>query len=133
MGAFSNAVETAVLNHILGNAAYTQPAGQFVALFTVMPGEDGSGGTEAEWTGYERQAASFGNASAGNPSTCANDAEVDFGDPDEDLELVGFGIYTADTGGTLMILQAFDEPVIVQAAVTEAVAFPVGALVVELD
>lgn len=132
MGAFSNAAEALVLNALLRNTG-SLPTNVYVGLFTTMPGEDGTGGVECSYTGYARQQVAFDAPVAGDPTTVANTAEEDFGDPDADLSIVGFGIWDAATNGTLLVLQAFDDPVTVQAAIVEAVKFAPGALTVSLD
>lgn len=133
MGAFSNTAEKEHLDHELGNTPMSQPPGRFVALFTVMPNESGSGGTEAGYTGYARQSGTFSPAVVGDPTEAENTNLVDFGDPDADLSFVGFGVYDSLTGGTLRVLQPFPAPVNVQAAVAEAVQFQPGDLKIQLD
>jgi hypothetical protein len=91
----SDYLELEVLDHVLGKGTrdFTSPATLGVALFTVMPGDDGTGGTEvANANGYARQSATFAAASGGASSTSADltfgpASGGDFG------TIVGVGIY----------------------------------------
>lgn len=65
----SNYLEKALLDHVLGNSAFTQPAGQFVALCVSAPTDANTGADLPEIThtnGYARQAATFGASVAGS-------------------------------------------------------------------
>ena len=42
---FSNYLETEILDHVFGGAAYTAPSTLYVALYTATP-NDAGGGTE---------------------------------------------------------------------------------------
>jgi len=78
MSAASDYLEDAVLDHVLGNTAYTQPTNIYLALFTADTGlESNSPSAEISTssTGYGRQTVSFGAASSGSAST---DATVTF-------------------------------------------------------
>jgi len=95
----SDYLEDKVLDHVLKNTAFSQPATLAVALFTVMPNDAGTGGTEvANANGYSRQTATFNAASSGSASTSADltygpASGGDFG------EIVGVGIYDSATYG----------------------------------
>lgn len=72
MGAASNYLENAILDHVLGNTAYTAPSTVYLALFTAAP-SDAGGGTEVSTssTGYARKAVTndttnWPNASSGS-------------------------------------------------------------------
>lgn len=60
----TNYLENAILDHILGNDAFTPPADIYLALLTADPGEPGSL-TEASGNGYARQLITFAEASGG--------------------------------------------------------------------
>lgn len=95
----SNYLEDKVLDHVLKNTAFTQPTVLAVALFTVMPGEDGTGGTEvANANGYSRQTATFAAASGGSASTSA---DLTYGPASGGAfgTIVGVGIYDNATYG----------------------------------
>ena len=97
----SDYLELEVLDHVLGKGTrdFPSPTTLAVALFTVMPADDGTGGTEvANANGYARQSATFATASAGASSTSADltfgpASGGDFG------TIVGVGIYDNATYG----------------------------------
>jgi len=59
----SNHLENALLNHIRGGAAFTQPASLHVKLHTGSPGEDAANNAATEST---RKTVTFGAASGGS-------------------------------------------------------------------
>lgn len=72
MAGFSDTVENAVLDHVLGKTTYTAPATLYAALFTAAPSDSG-GGTEVTGGSYARVAitnntTNFPNASGGSKS-----------------------------------------------------------------
>lgn len=83
MTAASNYLENKILDHTLRVAAYTQPSGLYLALFTNTSGNAASNleaGTltdevSTSGTAYQRQAITFGAASGGSS---ANSATVTF-------------------------------------------------------
>lgn len=54
-GSKSDFLELELLDHVLGNAAYSAPATVYIALYTVAP-TDAGGGTEATGGSYARVA-----------------------------------------------------------------------------
>lgn len=70
----SDYLETKLLNHVLRNAAYTQPSALYMALHTADPGDTG---TASEVTGgsYAEQTIAFGSAAG---STATNSGTVTF-------------------------------------------------------
>lgn len=58
MAGFTNFLETALLNHVLRNVAYTSPTTVYLGLFLTDPGDPGTG-TEVTGGGYVRLAATF--------------------------------------------------------------------------
>lgn len=66
MSAMSDYLEPKVLDHTLGNTAYTQPTSLEIGLFTTAVGDDASG-TEVTGGGYARQTVTFNAAE--QPST----------------------------------------------------------------
>ena len=62
-------------NISLRSMAFTPPAAVFIGLFTAEPGPNASG-PEATYTGYARQAATFGEPSSLGKSL--NTAKIDF-------------------------------------------------------
>ena len=74
MSASSDYLEIKLLDHVLGNAAYSQPANIYVALFTASTGLEANNPTaevSTSGTAYVRQAVSFANASSGSAATDA--------------------------------------------------------------
>ena len=75
MSAASDYLEDKLLDHTLGNTAFSQPS-NFVALFTATTGlETNSPSAECSGGGYARQSASFAAASSGS---CSTDATITF-------------------------------------------------------
>lgn len=74
MAALSDYLETALLNAVLRNTAYTSPATVYLALFTTAT-TDAGGGTEVTGGSYARQSVAFAAPSAG---TSTNSATVSF-------------------------------------------------------
>ena len=117
-----------VLNKLRGDD-YT--VGSFnIALFTVMPGRDGLGGTEVSSGGYLRRAAAFNAAANGQ---MANSADVLFPKATAPWgDIVGWGAYDAATGGNLLQYDTFpDGPIPIQANGTYGDEFmiPTGTLI----
>lgn len=73
MSAASNFLENKLLDHTLRVAAYTQPSGLWIALFTADPGEAGSFTSEVGTSGtaYSRKSVTFAAASSGTSATNA--------------------------------------------------------------
>jgi hypothetical protein len=102
MSELSDFLETKIIEHFFrGNAqAATTP---YVGLFSVMPADDGTGGTEVTTTirVAGRVAAGFA-ASSGGSGQVANSADVDFGAAAGGATVVGFGLFDAASGGNLL-------------------------------
>ena len=78
MSASSDYLELKLLDHVLGNTTFTQPANIYVALFTAstnLESNNPSAEVSTSGTAYARQAVSFGAAASGS---CATDATVTF-------------------------------------------------------
>jgi hypothetical protein len=83
--------------------------GYFVAALTVITSGAAGTVTEASGGNYARQAISF--AAAASRSKPSN-AEIDFGESDFDHgDIVGWGIYTAVTAGTLKHVITLQTPI----------------------
>ena len=97
---FSNYLETEILDHVFGGAAYTAPATLYLALYTAAPGETG-GGTEVSTSGtaYARQTVAF--TTTGN--TTSNTAAVEYPTATASFGTVTHvGVFDAATSGNLM-------------------------------
>lgn len=107
-GSKSDFLELELLDHVLGNAAYTAPSNIHVALFTVAPTDSG-GGTECSAGNYARvsvtnNATNFPAASGGlkQNGTAINfvQANADWAPPASPV--VAFGLFDASTSGNLL-------------------------------
>ena len=95
---FSNFLETEILDHVFGGAAYTAPATHYLALYTATPGETG-GGTEVTGGAYVRKAVAF--TTTGN--TTSNTAAVEYPTATANYGTVtSVGVFDAATSGNLM-------------------------------
>ena len=95
---FSNFLETEILDHVFGGAAYTAPATHYLALFTATPGETG-GGTEVSGGAYVRKAVAF--TTSGN--TTSNTSAVEYPTATGNFGTVtSVGVFDASTSGNLM-------------------------------
>lgn len=114
----TNALETAVLTHILHGDAIASLAGVttfYVSLHTADPGETGSQtSSETAYTGYARQSVDRDSGAitiSGNEAT--NAAQISFPQCTGNLQtLTHFGIGTAETGtGALLFSGELDEQI----------------------
>lgn len=72
MSASSDYLENKLLDHVLRNTAYTQPAALYVGLFTASTGlEENTPSAEVSGGSYARKAATFAVASGGSAATSA--------------------------------------------------------------
>ena len=132
-GSKSDFLELELLDHVLGNAAYTAPATVYIALFTVAP-TDAGGGTEVTGGAYARlaitnnatnwPAASAGLKSNGTIFTFVT-ATANWG------TVLAMGIYDAVTAGNLL----YWGDLTVSKAVNngDTASFPVGDIDVTED
>lgn len=84
------------------NALGTAPT-PYVALFTTVPAEDGTGGV-ASARARVTSAGAWGTPAAGSVS---NTAEIAFATHGSAENIVGFGIYDALTNGNLLRVASF--------------------------
>ena len=104
MSGKSDFLELEILDHVLGNAAYTAPGTVHIALFTATPSDSG-GGTEVSGGAYARaavtnNATNFPAAAAGAKS---NGTEIAFDQATANWgTVVAFGIFDAATAGNLL-------------------------------
>ncbi len=121
MSAMSDYLETALLNCLFRNTAFSPPANVYLALFTTVPGDDGTGGVEVSGGGYARVTLSTGSSGTGVGSAwdapaaegagggmfCDNAADITFTTSTTSWGVVrGFGIYDDPTAGNLLIYGA---------------------------
>lgn len=130
----SNYLEEEIGKHLLRTGSWTKPSALYVALFTVMPADDGTGGTEVTGSGYARIQRDPADANWSAPSDGSgefkNTSAVQFGSPTADWgTIVGFGLYDAVSSGNYLIGNAFINPVIVNNG-DPAPAFAINQLII---
>lgn len=98
MSAFSNYLETAILDHVFGGVSYSAPATLYLALYTVAP-DDTGGGTEVSGGSYARQTVAF----TVSGDTASNNAAVEFPTATGTWgTVVAVGVFDALTSGNLL-------------------------------
>lgn len=103
----SNYLELKLLDHVLGNTAYTAPGTVYVALFTTTPSGSG-GGTEVSGGSYARvtvtnNTTNWPNASGGSPGVKSNGTAITFPTATADWGTVtGFAIFDAASSGNML-------------------------------
>ncbi|HEY4252308.1 MAG TPA: hypothetical protein VGM87_13940 [Roseomonas sp.] len=142
MPGFTNYLEEKLIRHTFGGAAFTQPAGRWVGLFTAAPGETG-GGTEVSGVNYARQAVPMSFALDGTSGrwTASNTGTVLF--PVAGTggwgTVTWFALFDAVTGGNMLAYAQLTDPAdnITPMPKTvdygDAMRFEPAALVVALD
>ena len=101
--ALSATIEQDILNHFLGVSSYTFVGTIYMALFTTTPTMPaGTGGVEVSGGAYARQSTAF-SVSGSGPAVAQNSGLVQFPTATANWgTIVGAGLYTALTGGTLI-------------------------------
>jgi hypothetical protein len=134
--ALTNFATKKLLDHVLGTEAWTPPSTVYLALSSTAPTKAGGNITEPTFTGYARQAVAFAaavdGATVSDPSEAANNAVVEFGDPDSDGSASHYVIFDAATGGNALDVDALTAAINWQGAVENPISFPVGNIVVKL-
>jgi len=124
---FSNFLETEILDHVFGGAAYTAPATHYLALYTATPGETG-GGTEVTGGAYVRKAVAF--TTTGN--TTSNTAAVEYPTATANYGTVtSVGVFDAATSGNLMAYAALTTPKLIDSG--DVFRVPAADLDITLD
>lgn len=132
----SNYLEEQIGTHLLRTGSWTKPAGIYVALFTTLPGEDGTGGVEVSGGNYARvqhgpSDATWDGPTGGN-GQFSNASAVIFGAPNADWgNVVGFGLYDDATAGTYLTGAALSAARNIVSG-DPAPNFPIGALKVTI-
>jgi hypothetical protein len=126
---FSNYLETEILDHVFGGAAYTAPSTLYLSLHTANPDEDGSG-AEVSTTGtaYARQTVAF--TTSGN--TTSNTSAVEYPTATANFGTVTHvGVYDAATGGNLLCYAALTSSKVIETG--DVFRVPAGDLDISLD
>ena len=102
---FSQYFSEKFMGQFLNGTAYSFPATVYVALFTTQP-SGGTGGTEADYTGYARVAMTVGTTDFTAVSTTGevkNAIVVNFPTNTGTAQtVVGYGLFDASTAGNLL-------------------------------
>lgn len=129
----SNYLELELLDHVLGNAAYSAPGTLYISLHTADPGETGA--SEVSGNSYARasvtnNATNFPAASAGSKS---NGTVINFATPTSTGWSVvsHFGIWDASTSGNFLIGGALNASKTINGG--DAVSIGIGGLTVTMD
>lgn len=126
---FSNYLETEILDHVFGGAAYTAPATLYLALHTANPDEDGSGAeVSTSGTAYARQTVAF--TTSGN--TTSNTSAVEYATATANFGTVTHvGVWDAETGGNLLAYAALTSSKTIETG--DVFRVPAGDLDISLD
>ena len=121
-------LESKLLDHVLRNTAYSQPAGLYMSLHTANPGDTG---TASEVTGgsYARQPIAF-NASVPGSGQALSNGAVSFTSMPA-TTVTYFGIFDAVSGGNPL----FDGPLSSAQTTTAGatLAFAAGQVIITAD
>ena len=126
---FSNFLETEILDHVFGGAAYTAPATLYLSLHTANPDEDGSGAeVSTSGTAYARQTVAF--TTSGN--TTSNTSAVEYPTATASFGTVTHvGVYDASTAGNLLAYAALTSSKAIDTG--DVFRVPAGDLDITLD
>jgi len=124
---FTNFLETEILDHVFGGAAYTAPSTHYLALYTATPGETG-GGTELSGNAYARQTIAF--TTTGN--TTSNSSAIEFPTATASWgSITHVGVFDALTSGNLMAYSALTTAKTIDSG--DVIRIPLGDLDITLD
>lgn len=131
----SNYLEEQVGTHLLRTATWAKSTTIYVALFTTLPAEDGTGGVEVTGGSYARVQHDAGDANWSGPSggsgAFSNIGSIQFAAPTANWgTVVGFGLYDASTAGNYLIGNTLTGGSLVVNSGDPAPAFGAGDLVV---
>lgn len=104
----SDYLESKVVRHIIGAAAYTAPANIYLGLLTSDPTETGTAGTEMSGgsPAYARKPITWGTEANG---TVANSVAVSVNVPTGTA--THWGLFDAVSGGNLLYSDSFESPI----------------------
>src|ERR1043165_2929974 len=111
MTGFTDRVSHGILNHITGKSALFSIPTAYVALFTAVGTDAGTGFTEVSGGSYARvstAASDWNSASGSSPSQITNANSITFATATADWgTVIAFGLYDALTTGNLMCWDYF--------------------------
>lgn len=137
MSAMSDALETALLNHIFKNSSYSMPAATYIALATASLTDANTTANEvqtAAWPAYVRQQVTIGSGWTGpTGGQVANAGAVTFpaNNGAGNVVVTSIGVYDASTNGTLLFHA--DLPQSKTLAPGDVISFAIGAITVALQ
>jgi len=133
MGSKTDFLENKMLDHVLRNTLYTQPATVYSALFTVLP-SDSTGGTEVTnaSSGYTRVATTFCTAGATVTGQSVNLTTKTFATAAAAYTIVGWGLFDTSTvaAGNLLYWATVTTLAL---SIGDAATFAAGGMVVTED
>lgn len=133
MGSKSDYLENKILDHVLRNTLYTQPATVYSALFTVLP-SDSTGGTEVTnaSSGYTRVATTFCTAGATVTGQSVNTTTKTFVTAAAAYTIVGWGLFDTSTvaAGNLLYWSTVTTLAL---SIGDSATFAAGGMVVTED
>ena len=125
---FSNYLETEILDHVFGGAAYTAPSTLYLALFTAVADGEAGSVTEVSGGGYARQ--SMAMTVSGN--TASNTSAVEYPTATANYGTVTHvGVYDASTAGNLMAYASLTSSKAIETG--DVFRVPAGDLDITLD
>ena len=134
MAAATDYLEAAVLDHVLGNTAFTQPTTLYIGLFTTATADDGTGTEVGAGVNYSRQTVAFGAATTvAGVSTASNSADVEFGPATVSNwgTISHLAIFDAASGGNMLFHGALS--VAKTITVDDSLRIGTGNLTIELQ
>jgi len=130
MPGFSDTYENAVLNHVFGGTALTQPTGWSVGVSSTAGADDGTNITEPTDTAYARVSLAAADWTVtGNQVTNANDITFPVASADW-TNLISVQVY--DQNGTLIVPDAASGSAVTVLA-NQQLVIPAGQLTITLD
>lgn len=113
MSSATNTLKLLIGNHLLRSDSWSKPTNVYLALFTTIPADDGTGGVEVTGGSYARVDVgpddALWNAPSGDTGIFDNISVVSFPDPTADWgNVIGAGLFDASSGGTLLATGALD-------------------------
>ena len=136
MAGFGNYLKQAMGDHAFGVAAMTVPAGLYLALMSVEPADDGTGGTEITGTGYARASCGVGATSWVWDAALhgvKNVADILFplAGANDWIQAIAGAVYDASVAGNLWGHAALLAPVL--PSLGDQVRIPAGSLVIRFN
>lgn len=133
MGSKADFLENKVLDHVLRNVTYTQPATVYSALYTVIP-SDSTAGTEVTnaSSGYTRVATTFSTAGLAAAGSVTNSGAVTFATAAAAYTIVGWAVLDTSTVAAGNILY-WATVTTLAIAINDQATIPVGGIVITED